>query len=137
MRALIVDRSVAAGLRIDEVADPVPAPHQAVIRVTATSLNYGEVQFARGDATQDAVLGWDAAGIVEQAAVDGSGPPAGTPVVTLGWSGAWAEFRAVDTDLIGRPRPARNRRLSAPFPSPRPPRCAPCTGSDRCWGGGY
>jgi NADPH:quinone reductase-like Zn-dependent oxidoreductase len=101
MRALIVDRSVPAGLRIGEVPDPDPAPHQAVIRVTATSLNHGEVQYVREDAPQDAVLGWDAAGIVEQAAADGSGPPAGTPVVTLGWSGAWAEFRAVDTDLIG------------------------------------
>jgi NADPH:quinone reductase-like Zn-dependent oxidoreductase len=34
---------------------------------------------------------------VVAAAADGSGPPAGARVVTFGWSGAWAEQRAVDT----------------------------------------
>lgn len=101
MRALVIDRSVPAGLRIREVAEPEPAPHQALIRVTATSLNHGEIQFARAEAPQGSVLGWDAAGIVERAAADGSGPPAGTPVVTLGQDGAWAQYRAVDTALIG------------------------------------
>ncbi|MGW1739066.1 zinc-binding dehydrogenase [Nocardia sp. NPDC001965] len=101
MRALVIDRSAPAGLRLGEVADPEPTPHQAVIRVTATSLNHGEVRFARGDAPQGSVPGWDAAGIVEHAAADGSGPAAGTPVITLGWDGAWAQYRAVDTDLIG------------------------------------
>ncbi|WP_309302896.1 zinc-binding dehydrogenase [Streptomyces sp. PT12] len=36
-----------------------------------------------------------------RAAADGSGPPVGTRVVTLGGGGAWAELRAVDTDWIG------------------------------------
>ncbi|WP_280263552.1 zinc-binding dehydrogenase [Nocardia wallacei] len=101
MRALVVDHSVPSGLRLGEVAEPEPAPHEAVIRVTATSLNNGEVQFVLAAAPDGAVLGWDAAGIVERAAADGSGPPVGTPVVTLAPDGAWAELRAVDTDLIG------------------------------------
>lgn len=101
MRALLVDRSVPGGLRLDEVADPVAAPHQALVQVTATSLNYGEVAFGLPNAAHGAVLGWDAAGVVERAAADGSGPAVGTPVVTLAEGGGWAELRAVDTDWIG------------------------------------
>ncbi|MBB5117395.1 alcohol dehydrogenase [Streptomyces eurocidicus] len=101
MRALLVDRSAPAGLRLGQAPDPEPAPNQALIRVTATSLNYGEVRFMLQEAPDGAVLGWDAAGVVERAAADGSGPAAGTPVVTLGVAGAWAELRAVDTDWIG------------------------------------
>ncbi|MFD4407415.1 zinc-binding dehydrogenase [Nocardia sp. NPDC058499] len=101
MYALVVDRSAPSGLRLGEAPDPEPAPNQAVVRVTATSLNSGEIRHGLADAADGAVLGWEAAGIVERAAADGSGPPAGTPVVTLGPAGAWAEQRAVDTDLIG------------------------------------
>ncbi|MFJ8625737.1 zinc-binding dehydrogenase [Kitasatospora sp. NPDC093550] len=101
MRALLVDRSAPGGLRLGTAPDPEPAPHQALVRVTATSLNYGEVAFALDSAPDGTVLGWDAAGIVERAAADGSGPAAGTPVVTLMPAGAWAELRAVDTDVIG------------------------------------
>lgn len=38
---------------------------------------------------------------MERAAEDGSGPPAGTPVVTFGASGGWAELRAVPNSMIG------------------------------------
>ncbi|SDM57387.1 NADPH:quinone reductase [Nonomuraea jiangxiensis] len=101
MRALIVDRSVPGGLRVGEVPEPVPAPNQALVRVTATSLNYGEVKHGIETAAEGTVLGWDAAGVVVQAAADGSGPAVGTPVVTLEESGGWAETRAVRTDWIG------------------------------------
>ncbi|MGW5115753.1 zinc-binding dehydrogenase [Streptomyces noursei] len=101
MRALLVDHSAPAGLRIGRAPDPDPAPHQGLVRVTATSLNYGEVAVGLEQAAAGTVLGWDAAGVVERAAADGSGPAAGTPVVTLGPAGGWAELRAVDTDLLG------------------------------------
>ncbi|MFJ6622241.1 zinc-binding dehydrogenase [Kitasatospora sp. NPDC091335] len=101
MRALLVDRSAPGGLRLGTAPDPEPAPHQALVRVTATSLNYGEVAFGLDAAPDGTVLGWDAAGTVERAAADGSGPAEGTPVVTLMPAGGWAELRAVDTGLIG------------------------------------
>lgn len=102
MRALLVDSSAPSGLRLGETADPEPAPHEALVRVTATSLNYGETAH-RTEAPDGTVLGWDAAGVIERAAADGSGPAAGTPVVTFGEAGGWAELRAVHTGLIGIP----------------------------------
>lgn len=101
MRALFVDHSAASGLRLGHAPDPSPAPHQALVRVTATSLNYGEVRVGIQNAPDGAVPGWDAAGIVERAAADGTGPAVGTPVVTIGADGGWAELRAVDTALTG------------------------------------
>ncbi|MFI1864199.1 zinc-binding dehydrogenase [Streptomyces jumonjinensis] len=101
MRALIVDRSVPGQLRLAEAPDPVPAPHQALVRVTAISPNPAEFRYVLPGAPDGAVIGWDAAGVVERAAADGSGPAVGTPVTTLGLSEGWAELRAVDTALIG------------------------------------
>ncbi|MFJ1913940.1 zinc-binding dehydrogenase [Streptomyces sp. NPDC088147] len=101
MRALLVDRSAPAGLRLAQAPEPQPAPHQALVRVEATSLNYGEVRIGLQEGADGAILGWDAAGVVERAAADGSGPAVGTRVVTLGPAGGWAELRAVDTDLTG------------------------------------
>ncbi|GAA2089618.1 zinc-binding dehydrogenase [Streptomyces albiaxialis] len=101
MRALLIDRTAPARFRLGEVQDPDPAPHQALVRVTATSFNYGEIKHGLEDAPDGTVLGWDAAGVVARPAADGSGPAAGTPVTTLALGGAWAELRAVDTDLIG------------------------------------
>ncbi|MFI0780919.1 zinc-binding dehydrogenase [Streptomyces sp. NPDC021212] len=102
MRALLVDSSTPSGLRLGETADPEPARHEALVRVTATSLNYGEVAH-RKEAPEGTVLGWDAAGVIERAAADGSGPAVGTPVVTLGEAGGWAELRAVHTGMLGVP----------------------------------
>ncbi len=59
-------------------------------------MNFGELGFRSGQPEPGEVLGWDAAGVVAQSAADGTGPPAGTRVVTFAWSGAWAELRAID-----------------------------------------
>ncbi|MEW1861120.1 zinc-binding dehydrogenase [Streptomyces sp. NPDC088194] len=101
MKALTIDHSAPGHLALATVPDPEPAAHQALVRVHSFSLNAGEVHHVVPGGDPGAVPGWDAAGVVVQPAADGSGPAAGTPVVTLGADGAWAELRAVETALIG------------------------------------
>ncbi|WP_063060082.1 zinc-binding dehydrogenase [Nocardia sienata] len=102
MRALVVDHTATAHLSPAEVAEPVPAPGEALVRVEAVSLNAGEVKGATDPHTPGgAVIGWDAAGVVVQSAANGSGPAVGTPVVTLGEGGGWAELRAVPAGKLG------------------------------------
>src|SRR6266699_5056580 len=100
MRAFVFDPDVPAGLRLGDAQDPVPGPSQALVRVEATSLNFADVAFLRDRKAPGAVPGFDAAGVVVSAAVDGSGPPAGARVATFGWSGGWAELRAVETTEV-------------------------------------
>ncbi|MEU3764936.1 zinc-binding dehydrogenase [Amycolatopsis keratiniphila] len=102
MRALVVDHTAKAHLSQADVADPEPAPGEALVRVEAVSLNYGEVMGAIDPSTPDgSLIGWDAAGVVIEAAADGSGPAAGTRVVTLGETAGWAELRAVPAKRLG------------------------------------
>ncbi|MEV6276292.1 zinc-binding dehydrogenase [Nocardia sp. NPDC051832] len=93
MRALL---NGPEGLYLAAAPDPRPRADQALVTVAAVSLNFGEIAY-RSATSGTRVSGWDAAGIVTQAAADGSGPPVGARVVTFGWGGAWAELRAVDT----------------------------------------
>lgn len=100
MRALIVDHSARHGLRLGEAPDPVPEAHQALVAVHAASINFGDLVDNVQLAADGTVPGWEASGVVIRAAADGSGPQAGTPVATFGWTGGWAELRAVDTTLL-------------------------------------
>jgi len=99
MKAVVVDHSAPGHIAIKEVPFPSPAPSEAIIKVTATSLNLGEVRYARS-MEEGQQIGWDLAGIVEQSAADGSGPPAGARVVGFLRSGAWTEFAAVPTHAL-------------------------------------
>lgn len=101
MRALVVDHRTSGHLRFADLPEPRPARDEALIGVSAFSINYGELHYVLPDAEPGTVPGWDAAGVVVRAAADGSGPSAGTPVVTLGAGGGWAQVRAVQTDRIG------------------------------------
>ncbi len=99
MHAVLVDKGAPANLSLGEMEEPAPAPSEALVRVSAISLNRGEVRRAQ---TAEAGFnpGWDLAGTVEREAADGTGPRAGARVVGLLPSGAWAELVAVPTSSL-------------------------------------
>jgi NADPH:quinone reductase-like Zn-dependent oxidoreductase len=99
VNAVVVDRAAPGGLKLSSVAEPVPLPFEALVRVAAISLNLGEVRRSKNN-PDGWRPGWDFAGTVEQAAQDGSGPPAGARVVGLLSEGAWAEQVAVPTKAL-------------------------------------
>lgn len=102
MRAITFDPTAPAGLTFAEIPEPTPTPGQAVLKVHATSLNFGEVTFMAGHQPPGYIAGNDAAGVVEVAAADGSGPPAGTRVAAFAGSGGWAERVAVAPGQLAR-----------------------------------
>ncbi|WP_250032711.1 zinc-binding dehydrogenase [Paractinoplanes maris] len=101
MRALVVNHESPFPLALAEVPEPTTAPHEALIRVEAAAVNPGELADRLPAAPSGTIAGWEAAGVVLRPAADGSGPEAGTPVVTVWEGGAWAELRAVPTAALG------------------------------------
>ena len=97
MRALVHDPDAPHGLRLGEAPDLEPGPSETLVEVSATSINFADVAFLNERFEPGAVPGFDAAGTVVAEAADGSGPAVGARVATFGFSGAWAERRAVDT----------------------------------------
>jgi NADPH:quinone reductase len=91
VRAVVVDPSSPQRLGLKHVDLAPAAPDEVTVRVTAISLNRGEVRRATSQGKPGDRPGWDFAGIVEGRAANGSGPPAGSRVVGLLPSGAWAE----------------------------------------------
>ena len=91
IRAIVVDPAAPGRLAIRPVELRDPDRDEVVVRVTAISLNRGETRRAVQVAEPGWRPGWDFAGVVETAAVDGSGPKPGTRVVGILPSGAWAE----------------------------------------------
>jgi NADPH:quinone reductase-like Zn-dependent oxidoreductase len=100
MRGWITDPAGDAGLRLaTDLPEPEPAPNEALVEVRAYSINRGELGLItrRPDGFRP---GQDVAGVVVQAAADGSGPPAGTRIVSaVDWHG-WAERVATPVELM-------------------------------------
>jgi len=91
MRAVVTSPGSDSRFTITACPVPVPAPNQALIRVTAFSLNQGEVRTALA-ATTSYIPGWDFAGVVIKAASNGHSPKEGTRVFGFVQQGAWAEY---------------------------------------------
>ncbi|HTK12003.1 MAG TPA: zinc-binding dehydrogenase [Ktedonobacteraceae bacterium] len=102
IQAIVVDPHVAGRLAIREVERPTPNPSEALVRVHAISLNVGDI-YRIPTAEAGWRPGWDLAGVVEQAAADGSGPVVGTRVVGLfvaPHAGTGAQLVAIRTNYL-------------------------------------
>lgn len=82
-----------------DVDQPLPLASEALVRVEAFSVNRGETLLLEKPAA-----GWrpgkDIAGLVVQAAADGSGPPAGRRVVGHPPAAGWAEYACVPAESL-------------------------------------
>jgi len=98
-QAVVVDQKIPGKLIIRDVAMPQLLPSEALVRGSAISLNRGETR--RSIQAEDGWRpGWDLAGVVEQAAADGSGPHTGGRVVGFLPEGAWARYVAVPSHAL-------------------------------------
>ncbi|MFF5129346.1 zinc-binding dehydrogenase [Streptomyces syringium] len=99
MQRLIPTGDAARPVAFAEVAQPEPEPGEALIKVEAFAPNRGET-FLLERPRPGLLPGKDIAGLVVQAAADGSGPGIGTRVVGHPAQGGWAEYVAVPTHSL-------------------------------------
>lgn len=99
MQRLIPTGDAARPVAFAEVPQPVPEPDEALIKVEAFAPNRGET-FLLEHPRPGLLPGKDVAGLVVQAAADGSGPGIGARVVGHPALGGWAEYAAVPTHSL-------------------------------------
>ncbi|MGW1198452.1 zinc-binding dehydrogenase [Streptomyces sp. NPDC002536] len=99
MQRLIPTGDMAHPVAFAEVAQPALEPGEALIKVEAFAPNRGET-FLLEHPRPGLLPGKDIAGLVVQAAADGSGPGVGTRVVGHPAQGGWAEYAAVPTHSL-------------------------------------
>ncbi|MFE9466799.1 zinc-binding dehydrogenase [Streptomyces virginiae] len=99
MRRLIPTGEAERPVAFAEVPQPVPEPDEVLVKVEAFAPNRGET-FLLEDPRPGWLPGKDVAGLVVQAAADGSGPGIGARVVGHPAQGGWAEYAAVPTHSL-------------------------------------
>lgn len=105
MKAVVIDEFGGPEvLQIQEVEKPVPGEKQVLIRVTAASVNYADVLTRRGlyhaAGKPPLVPGLDAAGFVEGVGSRVTKFEVGQRVIALPKNGSYAQYIAVDEDLV-------------------------------------
>ncbi|MBD0695365.1 zinc-binding dehydrogenase [Streptomyces sp. CBMA123] len=94
MKALVATGDAAEPVRFAEVEQPQPGPGEVLVKVEAFSVNRGETFQLEAPRA-----GWrpgkDVAGLVVQAAADGSGPAVCRRVVAHPPAAGWAEYVCV------------------------------------------
>ncbi|WP_121179300.1 zinc-binding dehydrogenase [Streptomyces sp. 1114.5] len=99
MQRLIPTGDAARPVAFVEAPQPVPEPGEALVKVEAFAPNRGET-FLLETPRPGLLPGKDIAGLVVQAAADGTGPGIGTRVVGHPALGGWAEYAAVPTHSL-------------------------------------
>ncbi|MEU9034065.1 zinc-binding dehydrogenase [Streptomyces sp. NPDC048352] len=99
MHRLIPTGETTRPVAFAEAAQPLPRPDEALVKVEAFAPNRGET-FLLEHPAPGWLPGKDVAGLVVQAAADGSGPGTGTRVVGHPAQGGWAEYAAVPTHSL-------------------------------------
>jgi NADPH:quinone reductase len=101
LKALVNKGEGGITVEIGEVPEPSPRPNEALVEVHAVAVNRGELRLLRARPR-----GWqpgqDVAGVVEEQASDGSGPPVGIRVVAWPEQAGWAEKVAVPTSHLAQ-----------------------------------
>lgn len=115
VKAFIPIKSTAHTVTLAEVPEPVATLSEALVSVAAYSINRGET-FVLEQSPQGWRPGKDVAGVVTQAAEDGSGPPVGTRVVAHPAAGGWAERVAVPTSQMAILPDAVANEIAAALP---------------------
>ncbi|KST63708.1 zinc-binding dehydrogenase [Mastigocoleus testarum] len=101
MRKLIGSPNATGGLEFTEAQIPKSLPNECLVRVTTFSMNRGEISFAQRNEYAGKSIGWDVAGTIEEAAIDGSGPQVGTKVVGFCTRmDGWAEYVAIPSNFL-------------------------------------
>jgi NADPH:quinone reductase len=107
MRALVPTGRAGELVTMAEVPEPEPRPDEAVVRVEAFSVNRGEIfrlenaaPGGRPGTDTGGRPGKDVAGVVVQAAADGTGPAVGQRVTGHPEAGGWAEYAAIPTGSL-------------------------------------